>query len=102
MSQIMNRIVGYSDELMVKQCDLLIQTFTATREKTIKENGQTKVIVEPKFKDAKETIERIEESRQYYMKLMTESLKDKKIELRDYQKDIADRGTKCKIGRAHV
>lgn len=95
MSQIMNRIVGYSDELMVKQCDLLIQTLTATRQKTIKENGQTKVIVEPKFKDAKETIERIEESRQYYMKLMTDNLKDKKIELRDYQKDIADRGTKC-------
>lgn len=95
MSHIMNRIVGYSDELMVEQCDLLIKTLSATREKTIKENGKTKVIVEPKFKDAKETIERIEESRQYYMKLMTESLKDKKIELRDYQKDISDRGTKC-------
>lgn len=95
MSKIMERILGYSDELMVAQCDLLLKTLTATRERIVKEKGQTRVVVEPKFKDAKEAIENIEYSRQHYLKLMTENLKGRKIELRDYQKDIADKGTKC-------
>lgn len=95
MSNIMNRILGFSDEMMVQQCDLLLKTLTATKEKIVKDSGKFKTIVEPKFKDVQQTIDKIENSRQHYMKLMIDGSKDKKVELRDYQNEIADRGVKC-------
>ena len=91
MNQIIERQLGYSDQDMIDYCDLLIKTLSTTIEK----NVNNKRIVQRKFKDVDETIDRIEKSKQHYLQLMIESMNGVSIELRDYQKDIANRAYEC-------
>jgi hypothetical protein len=95
MNQIIERQIGYSDQDMIEYCDLLIKTLSATTEKIVKDRGLHKSVVQRKFKDVDETIERIERSKQHYLNLMLESLGNQSIELRDYQIDIANRAYEC-------
>lgn len=95
MKEIIERQLGYSNQDMIQYCDLLIKTLSTTTEKIVKEKGVSKKIVERKFKDADETIDRIEKSKQHYLNLMLNSLGGNPIELRDYQIDIANRAYEC-------
>lgn len=95
MSEIIERVIGYSDKNMVDYCELLIRTMNATTEKIVKEKGVEKKVVVRKYKDCDETIDRIEKSRQHYLKLMIESAGNGAIKLRDYQLDISNRAYEC-------
>jgi hypothetical protein len=95
MSEIIERVLGYSDKNMVDYCDLLIKTMTSTTEKIVKEKGVEKKVLVKKYKDDDGVLDRLEKSRDYYQKLITDSMGDAKIELRDYQVDISNRATEC-------
>lgn len=77
---------GYNNQMMVQHCQSLLNVLNQTEKKTIG-RGKTKQEVDvPKYKDAKEKLNEIMESCEYY-----KSLKDS-VQLRPYQQDIVNRG----------
>ena len=77
---------GYTNQMMVQHCQSLLNVLNQT-EKKIVGRGKTKHEVDvPKYKDAKEKLNEIMESCEYY-----KSLKDS-VQLRPYQQDIVNRG----------
>jgi hypothetical protein len=77
---------GYNNQMMVQHCQSLLNVLNQTEKKTIG-RGKTKQEVDvPKYKDAKEKLNEIMKSCEYY-----NSLKDS-IQLRPYQQEIVERG----------
>lgn len=91
MTQIINRLSGYSDEDMYKYCKLLHSTLMSTRLVKVKEKGVEKQIEERLFKEDPETEDKINNSIKFYLDKMSKG----NIEFRDYQLGIIDKGVEC-------
>ena len=77
---------GYNNQMMVQHCQSLLNVLNQT-EKKIVGRGKTKQEVDvPKYKDAKEKLNEIMESCEYY-----KSLNDS-VQLRPYQQEIVEKG----------
>lgn len=88
MTEIIERLYGYSNESMREYCERLYSVITAKKEVKKKVGKNIETILVPKYKDDKEIISRVERSIEYY--------KNNKqvVELRDYQKSIVNQGVK--------
>lgn len=88
MTEIIERLYGYSNESMKEYCERLYSVITAKKEVKKKVGKNIETILVPKYKDDKEILLRVERSIEYY--------KNNKqvVELRDYQKSIVNQGVK--------
>lgn len=84
--QIIERNIGFNDYEMWKQCELLKKVVCATIDVKVGRGKNVKTIQEYKHKTPTEIRDRIIRSCEYYKSLM-------KVEFRDYQKDIIEKGS---------
>jgi hypothetical protein len=88
-NNIIERIPGYSNEMMYNQCSLLASVVNKTTEIKIGRGKNVSYVQKLKHNTPKEVINRINESVQYYKNLMDNNI----LEFRDYQKEIIKNGT---------
>ena len=91
MTQLINRIHGFSDEDMYKWCVTLQNACEATRMKKVKTKDGVVEVEERVFEVNEPAEERIRNSVKFYLEKMGKG----NIELRDYQLDIIERGVEC-------
>jgi hypothetical protein len=91
MTQLINRIHGFTDEEMYKWCRTLQDACEATRMKKVKTKGGIVEVEERVFEVNEPAEERIRNSVKFYLEKMGKG----NIELRDYQLDIIERGVEC-------
>jgi hypothetical protein len=93
-NNILERIAGYSNEMMVKRCESLLRILTQTKTKTERTKTGENVTQKRKYTYNSEVESSILESYKHYKQLYENEM-DKKytsIELRPYQVDIVNRG----------
>jgi hypothetical protein len=87
---ILEPLLGYSDEMMLDRCEALKRVITATKDVKIGRAPKVEIIKMPKYKTAPDVLARIINSCEYY----SERVKNKThVTYRDYQLDIIKRGT---------
>ena len=92
---IVKRTSCYSNEMMLKECELLLKTVDATRNVKVRK-GKLYVLEQvPKFKFDPLTAQKIRNSREYYKKLHDQDMERKeRVKFRDYQERIILQGSK--------
>ena len=90
MMELIERKLGYTDEMMYEHCLVLKNVLSQTKE--VKEGRGKAVIIKNvfKYKNDQKTRESVEQSLKYYK----EKMETPSIQLRDYQIDIVQRGSK--------
>jgi len=84
---IIERLLGYTNEQMVDYCDILFSVVSKTKEVKIGRGKAVQTIHIPKYKSDKEIVEKISNSQKYYTEQMNNN-----FSFRPYQKDIIDQG----------
>lgn len=87
MKNIIERVLGYSDDAMLEYCETLKSIITRTKQFKEGRGVKAKMINVPKYREDKETLDKIENSLIYYK---NSSLKG--FSFRDYQNDIIKQG----------
>jgi hypothetical protein len=90
MTQIIQRLLGFSNEDMVKYCERLKTVVTKTKEAKVGRGKTVETIQIPKYRTEQEIIDKVLNSCTYYKELQM----SKSFQFRDYQEDIIDRGAK--------
>ena len=85
MTEIIEKIPGYSNEMMLENCLRYSGVIHKTKDIKIGRGKQSQIIKQSKFIVSHEVVDRIENSIKHYTKLM-----ESKITLRDYQEAIAN------------
>jgi hypothetical protein len=85
---IIERTPGCSNAEMVESIERLIKIISATKEVKVLNGRKTEIVNKFKHNTEKRIVDRINNSYQYY-----KNLKESKVQLRDYQNEIIDRGT---------
>jgi len=88
-SEIVERKLGYNDYDMYLYCLRLMSILTMEKPTTIKMDRRNEQIIVPKFKIETEIINRLQKSIEYYR----ENMENNKVEFRDYQLEIIEKGT---------
>ena len=92
---IYKRNTCYSNEMMLKQCELMLKTVNATKEVKIKQGRRVVIGQVPRFKYSPEQIAIAKKSYEHYKKLHEEDMeRRKRVEFRDYQKQIILEGAR--------
>jgi len=92
---IMQRTPCYSNEMMMRECELLLRTVEKTKDVKVRKGKLFVVEKIPKFKFDPVTSERIRNSYEHYKKLHQEDMERKsRVEFRDYQERIILQGAK--------
>jgi hypothetical protein len=86
MTEILERRVGFSDELMLEHCDLLIKVLSATKTIKVGRGASAQSVQVLKYPEEKNRLDMIIKSREYYKQMMDSS--ETKFNFRDYQKTI--------------
>jgi hypothetical protein len=85
------RILGYSNEMMWNQCEMLKQVVTSSKSVTVGRGKTAEIKNILKYKSDPEIIDKVVRSCKYYKEMFEAEPKDKVV-LRDYQKDIVSKG----------
>jgi len=90
-----DRLPCYSNEMMLKQCELMLKTVEATKDVKVRK-GRTFVIEKvPRFKYHPNDVAIARRSYEHYKKLHEQDMERKnRVEFRDYQKSIILEGTR--------
>lgn len=89
MSNILERVPGYSDEMMVERCDRLISVMSKTIEVKVGKGADTQTIEVMKYKDDGNILDMLHKSRDFYSGVES----DRSFRFRDYQVDIIRQAT---------
>ena len=89
-TNVIERRVGFSNEMMFNQCSLLAEIVNKTKEVKVGRGKSVQVITQKMYTTSSEAIDKINRSVQHYKELMES--KETKIKLRDYQKQISRDG----------
>jgi len=92
--EIIPRRHAYSNEMMWHDCELMKKVVNQTIEQNEGRGKSTVTVLIPKHKVDKPTIDRLDKSCEYYKEQHQKDLERMKdrIQLRDYQKDIVEKG----------
>lgn len=90
MTQIIPRLLGFSNEDMVEYCERLKTVITKTKEAKIGRGKTVETIHIPKYRTDKEVMDKVLNSCTYYKELQMNN----SFQFRHYQEDIIDRGSK--------
>ena len=90
---VIDRIPYYNNEMMLEYCDRLKRVVLDYKEVTIGRGKSSRVEKVLKYKTPQDAIDRIIDSCKYY-KTLNEKDMENKLQLRDYQIDIIERGFK--------
>ena len=94
MSEIIERILGYTNEMMWKQCEIYKGIVTAKKQEKVGRGKSVITIDVPKYPVRKGVIESIAASCEHYKKLHEKDMANNSmVEYRDYQLDIIERGS---------
>ena len=85
MTDIVEKILGYSNKDMAEYCETLKSIMTQTKDFKTGRGLAAKIIKVPKYRDDKEMLDRINKSIEYYNNATD-------FEFRDYQKEIITKG----------
>jgi hypothetical protein len=93
MSEIIERMIGYTNEMMLKQCEIYKKVLTATKQEKVGRGNGVVIIDIPKYSVNPQTLRSVIESCEYYKNLYEEDMKNKSgVTLRGYQEDIIKKG----------
>ena len=85
MTDIVEKILGYSNKDMAEYCETLKSIMTRTKDFKTGKGPSTKIIKIPKYRDDKEMLDRINKSIDYYNNATD-------FNFRDYQREIITKG----------
>jgi len=91
---IIERRIGYTNEMMVEHCKLLASVMNKTTDVKVGRAPKIEILKKPKYKSDEATRNKIKESIEYYSK--------PHFEYRDYQLDIINRGHKIIMDHGFV
>lgn len=83
---IIERLIGYTNEMMVEYCNMLDAVVSQTIDIKVGRAPKVEIVKKPKYKSDEATKSKIKESIEYYSKAQ--------FDYRPYQLDIISRGTK--------
>jgi SNF2 family DNA or RNA helicase len=86
------RILGYSNEMMWQQCEMLKEVVTSSKSVTVGRGKTVEIKHILKYKEDPVIVDKVIRSCKYYKELFEAEPKDKVV-LRDYQKEIVSKGT---------
>ena len=93
--EITERTPCYSNEMMLRQCELTLMTVDATKDVKVRKGRGYITEKVPRFKFLPEIASRVRNSYKHYKKLHEEDMERKKrVEFRDYQKQIILEGAR--------
>lgn len=90
--EIVQRVPGYSNEMMRKDCEIMYDVLTKTKDVVVGRGKSAKVEKVLAYPKSAHLIEKMERSIEYYSR--QEDPKPK-VQFRDYQLDIISRGSRC-------
>ena len=90
-----DRLLGYSDEMMYRQAQILHKVVFKTKQKKVGRGKNAVMVEELLYDNIKEVQRKVNESLAYYKNRMENE--QTKIEFRDYQKDIIVKGSEILI-----
>lgn len=92
---IIKRYTGYSNEMMLRQCEILKKVMTSTKEVKTGRGKDIKIEHRLKYNSEPEVLQRILNSYEHYLKLHEQDMERKnRITFRDYQSQIIDQALK--------
>lgn len=93
MMDILKRTLSYSNLSMWKQCELLKDVVTKTKETKVGSGKAIEISMVPKYYTEPEVLDRLFNSCEYYKKLY-ENQMERKFTYRDYQEQIIQKGVR--------
>jgi len=91
MTNIVERVLGYSNESMLDYCETLKAIMTKTKDFKLGRGKASEIIKVPKYKTDKEMLKKVIDSCNYYKELQ-ENETTNSFSFRDYQKSIISKG----------
>lgn len=91
MSEIIERYSGYSNEMMLRQCEILKKVVSATIEVKTGRGKAITIEQRPKYNTEPEILDRIFKSYEHYLKLHEQDMeRSNRVKFRNYQTEIID------------
>jgi len=100
---VFNRMLGYTNEMMVRQCEMYYEVMLVTKDVKIGRGKNSEIVKVLKHRVEPELKERIENSLAYYKNLnQIDMERESRMTFRDYQLDIIKKGSDILLHRGFL